>query len=195
MGSNRNNQKAAIKKARRRKKLEKEIAYLKALQPVDSITKPDTVTYGKLIRKYREQAGLSIEGLATKVGITRQSMWAIEKGSRAKIDVELMYVIAVILRCSIDNLTGKTEKRGEILNPRNLEKTDEEYEKEDISTPEIRNLSEAIEWIEYMHPDLAKRIILLARAGDYVVVQKANDLLEAGLREFFYDLRSYTNDI
>lgn len=194
MGCNQNNQKASTKRTRRQKKMVEELARLKSLQPVDNIILPDTTTYGELVRKYRGEANLTIEQLAQSVGMTRQSMSDIEKGRRAQIDVELMYMIAISLGCSIDNLIGKAEKRGEILGINSLEELEAGI-KGAVYAPEIRELHEAIEQIHHMHPDLAKRIVTLARAGDYPTIQKANDLLDVGLREFFYDLKSYTGDI
>ena len=191
---NKNNQKAATKREFRKEKMKEQLARLERLQPKDSVSLPDITTYGELVRKYRGEAHLTIEQLAEEVGMTRQSMLDIEKGRRAKIDVELMYMIAISLGCSIDNLTGKTEIRGGILGI-NSEEELEAGVKGASATPEIRELYEALKQLHYMHPDLAKRIIILARAGEYPTIQKANDLLDVGLREFFYNLKYYTHDI
>lgn len=182
MGANKNTQKAMIKQGKRMKELRGPIEELKKFQPLGKKRLPTTKKYGALVRKYRIETGYSIQMLADKIGITRQSMCDIEKGKRAKINKDLMYAIAVVLDCSIDNLLGRTKKKGKIS------KSGKQYSPGVVfAPPEEKDIALALLNIHRRHPELEQRIIWLAKHGTDVDFQKVNSLLAAGLQELFTD--------
>jgi transcriptional regulator with XRE-family HTH domain len=63
---------------------------------------------GELVRAEREQAHVTQDELAARVGLTRTSITNIEKG-RQKVQVHTLYAIAGILRISAYNLLPATE--------------------------------------------------------------------------------------
>ena len=163
------------------------------------------------MRKYRTLVGFSIQELAEKINMTRQSMSDLERGKRAAVDTELMYMIAVVLGCSINNLLGITEELGAISEEREDEEEDRENEtkaegKDDdkgkkkikaaiiYAPPEDVDIAPALLRLHRKHPIFEQQIIWLAKHGNDVILQKASDLLAIGLQEYFNDSAFSTND-
>lgn len=200
MKTNRNSKKAAIRRAKRTQELAGPIRELKQSQPLGNKDLPSPKEYGKLVRKYREQAGFTIQRLAEAVNMTRQSMSEIERGNRAIVDVELMYMIAVVLGCSIDNLLGITEEIGAISEE--CEDKESREDKEDkkklkaaiiYAPPEDVDIASALLQFHRKHPIFEQQIIWLAKHGNDVILQKASDLLAIGLQEYFNESSFSTN--
>jgi transcriptional regulator with XRE-family HTH domain len=63
---------------------------------------------GKRVRKFREQAGLSLGQLAQTAGVSKSYLWALENDSTAvRPSGEKLYEIARVLKVSIADLLGR----------------------------------------------------------------------------------------
>lgn len=65
---------------------------------------------GKIIKKYRENKGLTITTLAERLGISRSYMSRIEKGER-RLDTETLVKISDILEVPIENFYPEENKK------------------------------------------------------------------------------------
>jgi len=57
------------------------------------------------LRKFREKKGLTQEGLAEKVGVTRQTIISIEGGKYVP-SLELSLKFAMLFNCKVEDLFG-----------------------------------------------------------------------------------------
>ncbi len=182
MGINKNTKKAMFRQDKRMKELEGAIKGMKDHRPLVESELPSPKEYGKLVRKYRKEAGYSLRKAALEIGTTFQTLQAIEAGNRSTINLNLAYIIMVVFGCSADNLCGKVEKRGAIL------RDGKEYRQGiTFAPPEEKDIGLALLNIHKKHPELANRIHWLAKYGTDADLQKADDLLVAAFGEVFAD--------
>jgi Predicted transcriptional regulators len=61
------------------------------------------ITVDNSLKQYREEFGLSQRALAEHVGVTRQTINAVE-GDRYNPSVELVFTLAAFFECSVEQL-------------------------------------------------------------------------------------------
>jgi len=66
--------------------------------------------FGKRVEKMRLERGLSTEELATKAGLSYQSVWRIERGLQGTPGLFTAGRLAQALRCSLDYLIALNEE-------------------------------------------------------------------------------------
>lgn len=73
------------------------------------MTRPSTVPLylGRSIRFHRQQAGLGLDRMADRVGISKNALWKIEKGQSNPSFLNVCS-IAIVLGVSLDTLTAWT---------------------------------------------------------------------------------------
>lgn len=190
------------------KKLRQAVENLKVFQPIGDRRLPSAKKYGECVKYFRELAGLTMMQLAKEAYTTYQNVSAIENGKRTKINIETMYIFAVVLKCSIDNLLGITFEKGKILEETSKDKAPEDKVLEDDSAEketvkdEIsggKAVEPAIDFISptegklylalndfcFKCPPLYDVIVCLAEHGTKHDLQRASEILYSGYKEFF----------
>lgn len=190
MKGNRNTIKSKIRKGQKCRDLGSAINQLKQNTPVNEEDLLSPKDFGKAVKKCREANEMTIELLADKIGMTKQSLSDIENGKRAKVNIEVLYSIAAAIpRCTVDNLLGKTEEPGHTLSE------GKSYpEAINIYASDGKDIFKALLALETRHPELKEKIVFLAQKADDATLERANELLYYGLRDVFDALGFSTND-
>lgn len=71
---------------------------------------PIAAKFGKVVRRWREQAGISQEELATRAGLHRTYISLIERGKRTA-SIEVVRRVADALNTTMAELISEAEKR------------------------------------------------------------------------------------
>ena len=71
---------------------------------------PIATKFGKVVRRWREQAGISQEELATRAGLHRTYISLIERGKRTA-SIEVVRRVADALNTTMSELISEAEKR------------------------------------------------------------------------------------
>ncbi len=66
-------------------------------------------TFGERLQRYRDKAGLTLEGLANEVGSTKSYIWELEKKPNIRPSADLVYRIAKALDTTVGVLMGEEE--------------------------------------------------------------------------------------
>lgn len=66
-----------------------------------------TETFGERLKRHREEAGLTLEGLAAMTGSTKSYLWELENKPKIRPSAELVYKLAVALETTVGVLMGE----------------------------------------------------------------------------------------
>lgn len=167
------------------------VEFVKEAYPIQIAKLPKSEYYGECVRHFRRnEAKMSLRSVAAELGISAQALSQIERGGRSTIDLDMLYRLTVILGCSVDNLLGRANRRGYMLD----ETTGKEYKLAIRQCPpRTGDYIKAYEQIYRQCPELANKLIDLGRRGTLADFKRTLHFIEENILGLLPELGTSTS--